>query len=176
RLRFPVGPDVHVQGPPDALVSFVDYGDYECPHCGRAHPITKLVKEHFGDDLRFVFRHFPLTQIHPSAMAAAETAEWAGTQGKFWEMHDLLFRFQRALSPATLLELAAALNLSPESLADSLERGVFRERVARDFTSGVRSGVNGTPTFFINGERYDGSWELSNLITAIQRNAYRKAS
>jgi protein-disulfide isomerase len=168
QLRVPVGSSDHVQGPADAPVTLVEYGDYECPHCGRAYPIVKALQKRFGNRLRFVFRNFPLREIHPHAEAAAETAEFAGEHKKFWEMHDLIFENQSALSERVLGELAQRLSLDVNALRESVRSGVFSERVARDFSGGVRSGVNGTPTFFINGARHDGSFDFATLAAGIQ--------
>jgi protein-disulfide isomerase len=150
-------------------VTLVEYGDYECPHCGRAHPIVKAVQERFGDQLCFVFRHFPLTQIHPHAQRAAEAAEAAGAQGAFWEMHDLLYENQDALGDVHLIGYAATLDLDVERFAEELADGTYSRRVREDFLSGVRSGVNGTPTFFVNGRRHDAPWDLATLSAAIAR-------
>jgi protein-disulfide isomerase len=167
-LKIQVGPEDHIQGDPHAAVTLVEYGDYECPHCGRAYPIVKRVQKHFGKRLRFVFRNFPITQSHPHAEAAAETAEFAGSQDKFWEMHDLLYENQDRLGGALFLELAEELELVPADLSESLEKGKFTARVRADFMGGVRSGVNGTPTFFINGHRHDGPFDYQNLVDAIE--------
>ena len=171
KLKVPVGPEDHAQGPAGAPVTLVEYGDYECPHCGRAYPIIKALQKSFGKQLRFAFRNFPLQEIHPYAEAAAETAEFAATHGKFWEMHDLIFENQNSLSEQMLGELAQRLTLDRQALREALESGTFAERVRRDFSGGVRSGVNGTPTFFINGQRYDGDFELETLRHAINREA-----
>jgi protein-disulfide isomerase len=168
KLRPAVTPEDHIQGPEDAEVTLVEYGDYECPHCGRAHSIIKRVQKHFGKRLGFVFRNFPLSEIHPHAESAAETAEFAGAHGKFREMHDLLFENQERLSEPLYLELAEDLNLPPEALRQELEEGKYKPRVRADFSSGVRSGVNGTPTFFINGDRHDASFDYETLLLAIQ--------
>ncbi len=167
-LRPPVTPEDHIQGPEDAPVTLVEYGDYECPHCGRAYSIIKRVQKHFGKSLRFVFRNFPLNELHPEAESAAETAEFAGARGKFWEMHDLLFENQERLSGELYWELAEQLGLPIETLRKALEDGTFQSRVRTDFSSGVRSGVNGTPTFFINGMRHDGPFDYEVLVPAIQ--------
>jgi protein-disulfide isomerase len=165
-LKVPVTSRDHIQGDEHAPVILVEYGDYECSHCGHAYPIVKQVQKHFGKRLAFVFRNFPLNEIHPHAQAAAETAEFAGVQDRFWEMHDAIFENQDA--QGLLLELAARIGLSAEDLGRALKAGEFTERVKEDFLGGVRSGVNGTPTFFINGRRHDGSFELANLVEAIE--------
>jgi protein-disulfide isomerase len=169
KLAEPVSARDHVQGSPDAAVTLVEYGDYECPHCGEAHPIVKQLRETMGEGLRYVYRHFPLTQIHPHAQAAAEAAEAAGAQGKFWEMHDLLFDYQDSLEEGNLLKFAARLELDTTRFANDLKEGTFQERIREDFMSGVKSGVNGTPTFFINDVRHDGSWDYESLLGAVRR-------
>ncbi|HEX3473197.1 MAG TPA: DsbA family protein, partial [Silvibacterium sp.] len=156
------------QGDPLAPCTLVEYGDYQCPYCGRAYPIVKRVQKHFGKRLLFVFRNFPLTQSHPYAEMAAETAEFAASLGKFWEMHDLLFENQNRLGPQLVLELAQKLGLYPTALDEALESHEFVDRVRADFSGGVRSGVNGTPTFFINGLRYDGPFDYEDLVAAIE--------
>jgi protein-disulfide isomerase len=167
KLRTAVGPEDHLQGDPNAPCTLVEYGDYQCPHCGTAYPIVKRLQKHFGERLLFVYRNFPLTQIHPQAESAAETAEYAATEGKFWEMHDLLFEHQDRLGLLLYEELAVELGLDPAALAHALQSGRFRERVRADFMSGVRSGVNGTPTFFINGLRHDGPFDYPALVGAV---------
>src|SRR5919205_2489985 len=144
QLRTIVGPEDHAQGPIDAPITLVEYGDYECPHCGHAYPIVKQVQQEFGDDLRFVFRNFPLANAHPHAELAAEAAEAAGAQGKFWEMHDWLFENQEDLSAANIVEGARELGLDAKRLAKDIESRKYQEKVRRDFSGGVRSGVNGT--------------------------------
>ncbi len=168
KLKTPVGDHDHVQGPEDALVTLVEYGDYECPHCGRAYPIVKQVQERFGDRLRFVFRNFPLIEAHPHAEEAAESAEFAAASEKFWPMHDLLFENQRRFNRATFLALAEQMGLSPAALEKALQEHSFQHHVRDDFKSGVHSGVNGTPTFYINGQRHDGSFDFDELVSAIE--------
>jgi protein-disulfide isomerase len=168
-LKVPVSTADHAQGPADAPVTLVEYGDYECPHCGHADTIVKALRKRFGNQLRFVFRNFPLREIHPNAEAAAEAAEYAATQHKFWEMHDLIFKNQQDLSDELLSDLAMRLKLDAQELASALETGEFAERVKTDFSGGVRSGVNGTPTFFINGQRHDADFELDTLVRAITK-------
>ncbi len=166
-LKVPVGPADHASGDEQAAVTLVEYGDYECPHCGHAHPIVQRVRKHFGSSLRFVFRNFPLTQIHPHAEMAAEAAEFAATKGRFWEMHDAIFEHQDRLGKVQLADLGGKLGLSPDELTSAVEGHEFLQRVKDDFMGGVRSGVNGTPTFFLNGERYEDSWEYDDLVAAI---------
>ncbi|MFL5562730.1 MAG: DsbA family protein [Gemmatimonadaceae bacterium] len=158
RLTPPVSERDHAEGSPDAPVTLVEYGDYECPHCGHAYPIVKSIQHRLGKKLRFVYRNFPLAESHPHARHAAEVAEAAAAQGKFWEMHDALFENQDRLEDEDLVEMARQLKLDAKAIARALEEGSYTARVREDFRNGVRSGVNGTPTFFINGERYDGSW------------------
>ncbi|HEU4563695.1 MAG TPA: thioredoxin domain-containing protein [Gemmatimonadaceae bacterium] len=158
QLTPPVGGDDHVAGPDDAPVTLVEYGDFECPYCGMAYPIVHAIRRALGPRLRFVYRHFPLRESHPHAQHAAEAAEAAGAQGKFWAMHDQLFEHQDALGDAALIHYARAIGLDADRVARELEARTFEPRVRQNFRSGVKSGVNGTPTFFINGERYDGTW------------------
>ena len=157
-LHPPVTEHDHTAGPDDAPITLVEYGDYECPYCGMAYPIVKDIQRRLGDQLRFVFRNFPLRESHPHAEHAAEAAESAGAQGKFWEMHDIIYEHQQALEDEDLLAYAEAIGADPGRVAEDLINGTYVKRVRDDFRSGVRSGVNGTPTFFVNGERYNGPW------------------
>jgi protein-disulfide isomerase len=174
-LILAVGKRDHIEGDPKAPVTLVEYGDYECPHCGRAYPIIKQVQRRLGKRLRFVFRNFPLAEIHPHAEHAAEAAESAGQKSAkaFWAMHDLIFEHQQdgpaALSDVGLARLAAKAGADEQTVIDDLRAGTFQERVREDFMSGVRSGVNGTPTFFINGARYDGSWDEESLVAVLEQ-------
>jgi protein-disulfide isomerase len=168
-LSVPVSERDHAQGSPNAAVTLVEYGDFECPHCAAAHAVVTELQKLLGNQLRFVFRHFPLTQMHPHAERAAEAAETAGAQGRFWEMHDLLFEHQQTLDDGHLMRFAETLRLDVIRFAHELQEGVYRERIREDFMSGVRSGVNGTPSFFINGVRHDGSYELDALLYAIRQ-------
>jgi protein-disulfide isomerase len=167
-LTQAVGKRDHIQGPTDAAVTLVEYGDYECPHCGRAYPIVKAILRQMGPRLRFVYRNFPLRESHPHAEQAAEAAEAAAAQGKFWEMHDRLFERQFALEGEHLIEYAGDLGLDVARFRKELGSGVYAPRVREDFRSGVTSGVNGTPTFFINGVRHDDSWDLEPLLAALE--------
>ncbi len=169
KLKLPVGDRDHIRGPAGAAVTLVEYGDYECPHCRQVHPIVNELRSRFGDRLRYVFRHFPITSVHPNAQLAAEAAEAAAGQGKFWEMHELLFEHQGALNREALSEYATVLGLDRQRFERELVEGVHTERVREDFMSGVRSGANGTPTFFLNGVRYDGAWDLDSLIAEIEK-------
>ena len=168
-LTLPVSARDHIQGASTATITLVEYGDYECPHCGAAYPIVKAVQKRMGAKLRFVFRNFPLNNMHPHAEAAAETAEAATSEGKFWEMHDVLFENQGALELDDLIVYATNLGLDVNRVASELENRSQLPRVKEDFNSGVRSGVNGTPTFFINGTRFDGSWDERGLLEAVSK-------
>ena len=161
----------HVQGPADAAVTLVQYGDYECPYCGEAYPIVKEVQGRMGERLRFVFRNFPIATSHPHAEQAAEAAEAADAQGRFWDMHDLLYENQRRLRYKDLHEYATQLELDLERFDKELAERVHAARIHEDFMSGVRSGVNGTPTFYINGVRHDDSYETEVLLDALERAA-----
>lgn len=167
RLRVPVSSNDHVIGDENAAVTLVEYGDYQCPFCGAAHPIVKQILARYGDNLRFVFRHFPLVEMHPYAEPAAETAEFAGSHGLFWQMHDAVYANQRRLSIPLLIALASSLKLSSIELRDALANHRFLPKIQEDFAGGVRSGVNGTPTFFINGVRFDHPRGAAGLPSAI---------
>jgi protein-disulfide isomerase len=168
QLTLPVAERDHSQGPSSAPVTLLEYGDYECPYCGAAYPIVKEIQQRLGARLRFVFRNFPITTAHPHAEHAAEAAEAAGAQGKFWEMHDALYEHQRALDDEHLEGYAAAVGLDVERFDREMELQAYAPRVREDFMSGVRSGVNGTPTFFINGQRHDDSYDVETLVAAIE--------
>lgn len=157
-LKPPVGPADHIEGAANAPVTLVEYGDYQCPYCGEAYPIVEQVRKRLGAKLRFVFRNFPLAEAHPYATGAAEMAEAAALQGKFWEMHDMLYEHQDALDPESLVGHAKHLHLDMAKLKTDLGSAAVAERVRSDFMGGVRSGVNGTPSFFVNGVRFDGNW------------------
>jgi protein-disulfide isomerase len=169
-LVLPVVPERdHMRGPLNAPVALVEYGDYECPFCAAAHPVVNAVRHQLGDDLQFVYRHFPITTVHPHARQAAEAAEAAGAQHRFWPMHDLLYADNTRLAFHDLLARAEVLGLDLNALEASLHGNVFADRLQEDFISGVRSGVSGTPTFFINGMRYDGPPDSPGLSTAVRR-------
>jgi len=161
----------HIQGPADAAVTLVQYGDYECPYCGEAYPIVKEVQSRMGERLRFVFRNFPITTSHPHAERAAEAAEAAAAQGMFWQMHDLLYENQRRLRDEDLRTYAERLGLDIELFDKEMAEHGHSERVHEDFMSGVRSGVNGTPTFYVNGVRHDDSYDAETLLDALERAA-----
>jgi len=172
QLTIPVRAEDHAQGVATAAVTLVEYGDYQCPYCGAAYPLVKRLQQKFGGDLRFVFRNFPLTQAHPLAQMAAELAEAAATQGKFWPMHDWIYENQEQWSEAgaeELLDGVAVVGLDTAALERALKQPQIEQRIKADFNSGVRSGVNGTPTFFINGQRFDGEWtRLEQFAEALQ--------
>ena len=168
RLTVPVSERDHVIGPATATVTLLEYGDYECPFCGAAHPIVQQVREIMGDDLRFAYRHFPLTQIHPHSYQAAEAAEAAGAQGRFWEMHDTLFENQDRLGLRDLIAHADALGLDLDRFVTDMRNDTYAARLREDFMSGIRSGVNGTPTFFVNGIRHNGNWDVESLLEAVR--------
>jgi protein-disulfide isomerase len=179
-LRPPVSDRDHSQGPPDAPVTLVEYGDYECPYCARTYPIVKLLQDRLGNSMRFVFRHFPLTTMHQYALHAAEATESVAAQAgedAFWCMHDTIYEHRQdpslALTDENLVIYATACGANPQQVAADLATDAFEERVQEDFTSGVRSGVNGTPTFFVNGERYDLPWDDVATFEATLREAAR---
>jgi protein-disulfide isomerase len=167
-LVMPVLPERdHIRGPASASVTLLEYGDYECPYCHAAHAVVNAIQTQLQSRLRFVFRHFPLTTIHPHAQTAAEAAEAAGSQRKFWQMHDTLFSTEAPLTNALLITAGAAIGLDMPSFHSELERHVHVPRIREDFMSGVRSGVNGTPTFYINAIRHDGPWDIKTLTSAV---------
>jgi protein-disulfide isomerase len=166
----------HILGDGRDASELVEFGDYECPHCAEAHLILQEVLEHFGDDVRFVYRNFPLAQVHPNAQKAAEAAEAAAAQGRFWEMHDALYENQSDLDGPGLMSIAEELGLDVERFVRELEDDTWAPRVREDFMSGVRSGVNGTPTFYIDGQRMDGPWDRDSLIAAIEARTEQKPS
>jgi protein-disulfide isomerase len=168
-LTLPVEEDRdHIQGPADAPVTLLEYGDYECPYCGAAYPIVKQVQERMGDRLRFVFRNFPITTSHPHAERAAEAAEAAAAQGRFWEMHDILYENQNHLGERDLRAYAEHVGLDLELFDRELAESAYAGRVREDFMSGVRSGVNGTPTFYVNGRRHDDSYDVETMLRALK--------
>jgi protein-disulfide isomerase len=171
RLSPDVGADDHRTGPDDAPVTLVEYGDFECSYCGMAFPIVKALQRRLGSRLCFVFRHFPLRESHPHAQHAGEAADAAGAAGQFWAMHDALYEHQHALDDESLVAYAADVGLDPDGVARALAEGTYAPAVRADFRSGVRSGVNGTPTFFINGARYDGAWTDEGAFLRALRDA-----
>ena len=171
-LDPPVTPRDHIQGPADAPVVLVEYGDYECPDCLNAWPIVKQLRTEFGDTLAFVYRHFPRSSIHPHASAAAQAAEAAAGQGKFWEMHDFLFGHQQELDNLDLTHLALRLGLEIYRYESDFESAANVKRIAQDLESAARSGARGTPTFFVNGKRYRGKADFESLMGAIRQAAH----
>lgn len=171
KLVLPVSARDHIRGPATAPVTLLEYGDFQCPYCGMAYPIVEEVLRELRDKVRFVFRHFPLNEAHPHAEHAAEIAEAAGKHDKFWEMHETLYTHQDALDDQSLANYAASLSVPTAEIKRALVQHGYADRVREDFLSGVRSGVNGTPTFFINGVRHDGTYEREVLLAAIARAA-----
>ncbi|MGB3716225.1 MAG: Na+/H+ antiporter NhaA [Candidatus Promineifilaceae bacterium] len=167
-LTLPVTDLDHIQGPFDAPVTLLEYGDYQCPHCRLVSYNIKDLQERLGDRMRYVYRHLPISSIHPDANFSAEAAEAAGAQGKFWEMHDLLYEHEE-LDKSHVIEYAEELGLDMDRFCSDIDDHVHSDRVRDDFRSGIRSGVNGTPTFFLNGERYDGAWDLESLIELVEK-------
>jgi protein-disulfide isomerase len=163
----------HVRGPMNASVTVVEYGDFQCPYCGQAEPVVRDLLT--DTDLRYVWRHLPLTDVHPQAQLAAEAAEAAAAQGKFWEMHDLLLANQEHLKIMKLLRYAQELDLDQERLHDEMMNHVYAEKVSRDVESADLSGVSGTPTFFINGRRHYGAYDIETLTKAVKTARARAA-
>ena|ERR1051325_2729261 len=167
-LSVPVGPDDRALGPVDASVTLVEYGRYDCPHCLQSLSIVENLIERFGAQLRFVYRHYPIEGPHSESERAAQAAEAAGAQGKFWQMHAHLLQNQESLDDASLLAHATMLGLDIQEFSADLDSGAFEERVRRQFESGRDSGVHSTPTFFVNGIRHDDYWDIDTLSEAIE--------
>jgi len=167
-LAVPVSHSDHILGPETARITLVEYGDFECPNCGQAYPAVKILRKHFGDRMRFVFRHFPLREVHPHAELAAEAAETAGAQNKFWPMHDLLFENQLHLKAKSLRRYAEQAEVDLERYDYEMSDHVYLQRVQEHIDSGTRSGVRATPTFFVNGIVHDVSFGLEHLQQAIE--------
>lgn len=163
-LRIPDGEPDHVQGDLAAPITLVEYDDYECPHCGAAHPAVKQLQERFGDSLRFVFRNFPIAEIHRHAV----TAEFDAANGGYWKVHDALFENQRRLETAVYESIVAGLHLAAADLHAALENNLFEDKISADFNGDVRSGVNCTPSFFINGQRYNGPPDVQTLAEVLE--------
>ncbi len=172
-LAPPISEKDHAEGPASARVTLVEYGDYQCPYCGAGYQIVKQLQKAMGKELRFVFRNFPLRRAHPFAEHAAIAAEAAGARSEaaFWSMHDTLYENQQALDDDDLAGYAKQVGLTSEELDQAYAGGAAADRVRTDFRSGVRSGVNGTPTFFVNGERYDDDWTNVDAFVAVLRAA-----
>jgi protein-disulfide isomerase len=175
-LRLLVNEKDNIAGEASAAITLVEYGDYQCPHCGHAYPIIKDIQEKMGDSLRFVFRNFPLNELHPQAFMAAVATEAAARQNAFWAMHDIVFENQQSLNSDNIMDYAKAIDLDVNQFSSDLQDAALRQKVETDFESGIMSGVNGTPTFFINGSRYNGSWEENELLkvlnTLLLKNSY----
>lgn len=171
RLTVPIGGRDHVRGPASAPFALLEYGDYECPFCRAAQPTVEMLIDTLGEKLCFAYRHFPLTQIHPHAQTAAEGAESAAQQGRFWEMHAMLYGHQASIDPPHLLAYGQTLGLDIRRMALELEGHVHLPRVREDFLSGVRSGANGTPTFFVNGVRHNGPPDITSLLASLEATA-----
>ena len=162
-----IGPNDHWLGPKDAPVTLLEYGRYDCPHCRQAHAITLALLKEYGPNVRLVYRHFPRETAYSPSQRAAEAAEAAGRQGRFWEMHEHLLENQNALDYASLVAYAASLNLDIRQFVSDMETHVHRAQVIQDFESGLAGGIQSVPTFFINGIRHDGDWDLDTLLGAI---------
>ncbi len=167
-LDPPIGPDDHIRGGADAPYELVMYGDFECPYCAAAQRILARVFDRMGDELRFVFRHLPLAELHPHAQHAAEASEAAAAQGAFWEMHDALFAGRGHLTDRDLAEHARSIGLDAQRVAAELESHVHAPRVQRDLDSAARAGLSGTPSFFVNGELYSGDYDARSLTDALR--------
>lgn len=168
QLILPVNDNDHIAGSDNAVIELVEYGDYECPYCGMAYPLVKVIQEKLGDDVRFIFRNFPLKKIHPHAFSASVATEAAARQGKFWEMHDLVFEHQKNLDAETLFSLAESIGLDLGQFKEDIQQQELADKVEKDFSSGLRSGVNRTPTFFINGEKFEGDWRDGGLLEYLE--------
>lgn len=168
-LKPTVNKNDHAQGNLNSDLVIVEYGDYQCPYCGAAYPVLKALMKEFRGQVKFVFRNFPLSEMHQYAKAAAIAAEAADLQGKFWEMHDVIYENQRNLNELYLFELAEKIGLDVSQFKDDIQKAELEEKVDSDFESGVMSGVNGTPSFFVNDKKFDGS--AMELLQLIQENA-----
>jgi len=168
KLKTPVNSNDHIQGNTHAPIELVEYGDYQCPHCGHAYPIIKSIQKKLGNNLKFVFRNFPLAESHPNAVNAAVASEAAALQNKFWEMHDHLFEHQNRLDDGALVNYATQLHLNIKQFETDFEKPPLMQKVDADFESGVRSGVNGTPSFFVNGEKYNDSWDEDVFLEYLE--------
>jgi protein-disulfide isomerase len=171
RLTPPLGPEDHVAGPPDAPLELVMYGDFQCPYCSAAQPIVRRVRDSLGDRLRYAFRHLPIRELHPDAERAAHAAEAAAAQDLFWPMHDALYAQRGRLALEDVLRAGEVAGLDLERLRADLESGVHVERIARDVAGAEAGGVSGTPGFFANGVRVEGSFDAQSLLAALERPA-----
>jgi len=168
-LKPPFNEKDHFRGNRNASVQLVEYGDFECPHCGAAHPVLKEIEKKYNSQIVLIFRHFPLSEIHPYARMAAVASESASRQGKFWEMHDLIFENQDLLDRELLLRLARFIHMDTKAFQLDLENPELFEKVESDFESGILSGVNGTPSFYVNGDKYDGPYTFQSLAYALDQ-------
>lgn len=169
-LKPAVSNQDHIQGPSVASIEIVEYGDYQCPHCGAAYPVIREIQKKFGDQIRFVYRNFPLSESHEFAMPAAVASEAAALQNKFWEMHDIIFENQDSLSNEGLFKMASEAGLDIEKFKEDIQKPELEQKVESDFESGIRSGVNGTPSFFVNGTKFDGdAQDLMDMLTENSR-------
>jgi len=166
-LVVPVSAHDHIRGPANAPLTLVQYADFQCPHCAAAYPEVAAIANELSDSLRLVLRHFPLSQVHPQAQRAAEAAEAAAGHGRFWEMASLLYENQEELDDHSLGRYARKAGLDLKRFRKELTSGVHAARVRADYLGGIRSGVNGTPTFFINGKRYEGTFKSEALVAAL---------
>lgn len=176
RLLLPIQPEDHVEGSPNARYTLVEYGDYECPRCGSLFLTIRQLHKQFGEEVRLVFRHYPLSGIHPHAQKAAEAAEAAGAQNHFWGMHDLLFEHQDALRAKDLYRYSGQLGLDTKRFRSELEAHAWEERVRDDFRRGVANGVYGTPGLFINGIRYNGGLDLASILNKLNAESLSQPS
>ncbi|HEV8051817.1 MAG TPA: thioredoxin domain-containing protein [Parachlamydiaceae bacterium] len=168
-LKVPASDDDHFQGSEEAPITIIQYGDYECPDCKKAHSIIKEIQTRFGSQLKIGFRNFPLQAKHPCAQVAAQVAEFSDSKNKFWEMHDLIYENQERLGMPLLLELTQKLELPVKELEEALENETFMPRIQKNFVGGIKSSVNRLPTLFINGERYNGNLDLEELVEHIEK-------
>lgn len=167
-LKPPVSKRDHIQGNPDAGIELVEYGDYQCSYCGAAYPEIKRVQEEMGNKLKFVFRNFPLTNMHQNALHAAIASEVAGDMNKFWEMHNILFENQEYLEDNYLVDYAKRIGLDTHRFEAKFPEPRYQEKVEQDLESGLMSGVNGTPSFYINGRKYEGEYEAEAILRYIE--------
>ncbi len=158
-LKNAVSSNDHIQGDRNAPIELVEYGDYQCPYCGQAYPIIKAIQQKLKGDLKFVFRNFPLTDVHPDAFDAALAAEAAALQNKFWQMHDTIYENQDSLDSESLISYTKEIGLDVQRFKDDMKNNSLSAKIENDFEGGVRSGVNGTPSFYINGAKYEGAWD-----------------
>jgi protein-disulfide isomerase len=173
QLTVPIADRDHIQGPFGASMTLLEYGDYECPYCGDAHPVVQAIQKRLGDRLCFAFRNFPLVNLHRHAEHAAEAAEAADAQGKFWEMHDALFENQTALEDESIAEYASSLRLDADRLIREVQSGAHAARLREDLRSGERAGVDGTPMFYVNGVLYEGEPDVEGLLAALTEGGSR---